>query len=79
MIHIFYDSGKVDTQCMNREGKSPLYIAAEEGHTEIVKELISSGADVNFSCKTHNHQTPLMIAASNELRPAVVALLKVSH
>jgi SepF-like predicted cell division protein (DUF552 family) len=42
-----------------RYGKTPLCLAVEHGHTEIVKLLIEHGADVNASCYIDSFETPL--------------------
>ena len=33
----------------NRKGTTPIYIAGQEGHTEMVELLLRSGADVNYA------------------------------
>jgi ankyrin repeat protein len=45
------------------QGKTPLYIAVEKGHTEVVQLLLGAGADVNTA--TNNGVTPLYIAAQH--------------
>jgi hypothetical protein len=42
-----------------RYGKTPLCLAVEHGHSEIVKLLIEHGADVNASCYIDSFETPL--------------------
>ena len=34
-----------------QNGASPLYVASQEGHTEVVDMLLSSGADPNLATK----------------------------
>ena len=36
-----------DVKKANNDGWTPLYIAAENGHLEVIKLLIKKGADVN--------------------------------
>ena len=36
-----------------QDGKSSLYIASQEGHTEIVELLLKKGADPNLTCKVY--------------------------
>ncbi len=49
------------------EGASLLHVAAEFSHTEVVRFLIDSGADVN--AKNLNGWTPLHLAARNGWLP----------
>ncbi|WP_257254281.1 ankyrin repeat domain-containing protein, partial [Endozoicomonas sp. SESOKO3] len=42
-------------------GATPLYLAAREGHTDIVQLLIEAGADLNAALP--NGASPLFIAA----------------
>ena len=51
---------------------TPLYFAAEKGHTHVVMELIKAGADVNQA--TSEGFTPLYIAAYRG-HEGIVALL----
>lgn len=55
---------------------SPLYDAAENGHTNIAKRLLDKGADptVQEAYGPYEQQTPLMIAAENR-HDAIVELL----
>lgn len=57
------------------EPVTPLYKAAGEGRTEIVKYLIEKGADVNFRGKEWGH-TPLSEAASRGFDDVIEVLLK---
>ena len=40
-------NSKVDIEVRNREGSTPLYVAAKRGHLNVVKLLAEKGADVN--------------------------------
>ena len=53
-----------DVNAKNKEGKTPLHHAADEGHQEVVEMLIANGADVNAKEKDGN--TPLSWAAYAE-------------
>ena len=57
------------------EPVTPLYKAAGEGRTEIVKYLIEKGADVNFRGKEWGH-TPLSEAAGRGFDDVIEVLLK---
>ena len=47
-----------------RTGYYPLYIAASNGHAEVVQELQESGCSI--STLTTNKDTPLIIAGTSE-------------
>jgi uncharacterized protein len=54
------------------EGATPLHIAAEGGHNDIVSFLLDNKADINST--TNEGNTPLMSAAGRN-RPETVKLL----
>ena len=50
-------------QARTDDGTTPLWVAAEQnGHTEIVAELLKAGANVN-QARTDDGTTPLWVAA----------------
>ncbi|ACO61073.1 predicted protein, partial [Micromonas commoda] len=53
---------------------TPLHVAAKEGHTPVVAELIRAGADVNVP--SSDGATPLMWAASNGHEACALALIQ---
>ena len=61
-----------DVNKTKNDGASPLFIASQEGHLEIVKALIAAGADINK--KTYEY-SPLYMAAVTESLEIVEALL----
>ncbi len=44
-ILIFQSGAMID--CLNSMQETPLYLAAENNHVEIIEELIGRGADIN--------------------------------
>jgi ankyrin repeat protein len=57
----------------DEDGKSPLYIASEEGECDVVKSLLSSGADINLC--DEDGKSPLYIASFNGECDVVECLL----
>lgn len=55
-------------------GSTPLYIAAQEGHSEVVEQLLSRSADIE--CVFRDGYTPLYIAAQNGRVEVVKTLLE---
>ncbi|KAG3209205.1 hypothetical protein PC129_g19779 [Phytophthora cactorum] len=55
------------------DGRTALHIAAEEGHTEVIRFLLSRGALVDTPDRMH--RTPLMMAAYRGHKDAVQLLL----
>ena len=53
---------------------TPLYYAAQDGHTHVVMELIKAGADVNQA--TSEGAAPLFIAAQNGHDGCVAVLIQ---
>jgi len=67
-----YEEGTVNA--FDNCGRTPLHLAASEGHELIVDKLIKSSA--TLEARTKNGQTPLLIAARNGHEPVVQLLLK---
>ena len=51
----------VDVNQADKNGWTPLYVASEKGHTEVIKVLLHAGADVNQARK--DGVTPLNVAS----------------
>ncbi|KAK0702416.1 ankyrin repeat-containing domain protein [Lasiosphaeris hirsuta] len=57
------------------EGCSPLYLAALNGHTEVVEHLKRLGNLIDFNCKNGNGWSPLRAALSNDSAEVAALLL----
>ena len=68
------DSDAPLQQHSDDDGATPLYIAAQDGHGEVVEALLKGGCDVDKA--TNDGATPLLIAAQEGQREVVEALLK---
>lgn len=54
----------VDVNARRREGFTPLHIATGEGKLEVVKVLLSAGAQPNAKCRSTDGGTPLHTACA---------------
>lgn len=64
------DTPQIDLNVLNRQGESPLMMAALKGQVDLVEKMVQKGADVN---KTG--WTPLHYAASTGQTKVIAALL----
>lgn len=55
MVRLLFDHG-ADIMAVNNAGWTPLDWAAEQGHIEVVKTLLDSGADITMA--NIDEQTP---------------------
>ncbi|KAK1134074.1 hypothetical protein K0M31_011859 [Melipona bicolor] len=46
-LRVLLDSGRVHVDCKDKDGTTPLILAAAGGHIEAVTELLQQGADPN--------------------------------
>jgi ankyrin repeat protein len=60
MLDSLIEAG-ADINIVNRLGTSPLFIATEVGHTQLIERLLEAGADPNLAL--HVGETPVMTAA----------------
>jgi len=82
IITSIYDNSKntnehvatiVDDENDNYPGWTKLMLACEKNDSDVIKNLIDSGEDVNFSDK--NGATPLIIACIHSKNPKVIVTL----
>ena len=66
---------EVDVNQTGIWGKSSLFVAAENGHSNIVRKLLNAGAQARIDRRNERGYTPLMIAAVNGHREVVNELL----
>ncbi len=52
----------------DRDGRTPLFAAASNGHAPIVEKLMAAGSNVNLA-KTNDGATPILIAAQRGHAP----------
>ncbi|WP_206956648.1 ankyrin repeat domain-containing protein [Trinickia acidisoli] len=67
--------GKLDFNVRNLDNRTPLMLAAQNGHAAAVHALVEKGADVELT--RTDGATALMIAAAHDKRGAMKALLDV--
>ena len=57
----------VDHHCMfipnviiplTQDGETPLYVASQNGHSDVVYILIRNGADINMACNVWRYNVP---------------------
>ena len=54
----------IDFVCMPilpQDGTTPLYVASESNHVEVIKLLLASGAKINLGRKVRDQCIPLII------------------
>ncbi|XP_063397028.1 uncharacterized protein LOC134681361 isoform X1 [Mytilus trossulus] len=68
----------LDVNVRDKMGRTPLYLAAEEGHTIIVKLLLTHGCDLHLYRQDYWHrgETPIYIASSKGYLDIVKLLFK---
>lgn len=62
LLNVLFSLG-ANVNCQALDKATPLFIAAQEGHTTCVELLLSSGADPDLYCNEDNWQLPIHAAA----------------
>lgn len=62
-VKFFLDNTNVEVDCQSSSGWSPLLLAAESGHAEIVSLLLNKGANINLQLSNDDPCTALLLAA----------------
>ena len=73
MVRLLLATGNVDVESKDRDGRTPLSWAAENGHEAVLRLLLATG-NVDAESKDIGGQTPLSRAEENR-REALVELL----
>ena len=60
MVKVLVDAG-VNVSTADKDGRTPLSLAAERGYLDVVKVLVGAGANVSTADK--DGRTPLSLAA----------------
>lgn len=50
MVSLLLNLGKANLNAIDNENRTPLHLAAWQGHSAIVRLLIEHGASVNHAC-----------------------------
>ncbi|KAH0560697.1 hypothetical protein KQX54_007126 [Cotesia glomerata] len=73
-LQVLLDSGRVHVDCKDKDGTTPLILAAAGGHIEAVTELLQQGADPN--AKRLTGTTSLFFAAQGGFVDIVTLLIE---
>jgi ankyrin repeat protein len=77
IVQMLLDTGKLDPNSADSDGLTPFACAAREGDCEMMRLLLSEGADPDY--RAHLGKTPLYLAAGNGREEAVQYLLALSR
>jgi ankyrin repeat protein len=73
VVKFLLTEGNADVDKPKNNGCTPLFAAAEQGKTEVVKLLLRGGADKN---KANNYGTTPLMKAKRNGHQAIVALMQ---
>lgn len=76
VIRLLLNTGKVDADSKDGDGRTPLLLAAQNGHEAVVKLLLDT-SKVDADSKDRDGQTPLLWASQNGHEVVVKPLLDI--
>ncbi|KAK7503828.1 hypothetical protein BaRGS_00004951 [Batillaria attramentaria] len=76
LLSVLIKGPGIEVDKPNTWGHTAAYLAAKNGEVEMLKSLLSAGANANYICKEEGAYTPLIAAAANEHVQVVSALTK---
>ena len=71
-------SGGADVNMANAYGETPLFIAAHEGHVEVMHALLQGNIELDRQC-SKEQLTPLMASVANDRINTARLLIKVLY
>ncbi|KAK6540808.1 hypothetical protein TWF694_008197 [Orbilia ellipsospora] len=74
VVRLLLEVSTINPNARNRDGQTPLYIAAQHGNKEIAALLLENGADKEG--RDNFNQTPLLVAAEHGNKEIVALLLE---
>ncbi|KAK7270235.1 hypothetical protein RIF29_23237 [Crotalaria pallida] len=77
LLESFGGGDEIDVNCVDSNGRSPIHVAAIQGHVDVIEFCVSIGGNPNFV--DLNGWTPLHYAASQGHLNAVMCLLECSN
>jgi ankyrin repeat protein len=63
VVKLLLDTGKVEADSKDKNSRTPLFWAVENGHEAVVKLLLKKGSEVEM--ESRGGSTPLQLAALN--------------
>ncbi|PVG03843.1 ankyrin, partial [Serendipita vermifera] len=77
VVRILLNQEGIDVNFRDNAGRTPLFLAIQGGHTEIVMQLMIAKERSNINTTDSTGQTPLSLAASHGHEAVVKMILEV--